>query len=119
MAIRGLGTRQLVHALESGGAIVAPKASGTADGGLGILAERILLLVGWGIISPNCAQWLAAGGVENGFKDDSLEKKLANVGHYGVYSGNVRRHLLKYFVPTMDTPQPIRVTVPCKDKKIS
>ena len=116
MAIRGLGTRQLVHALESGGATAAPKASGTADGGLGILAERILLLVGWGIISPNCAQWLAAGGVENGFKDESLEK-LANVGHYGVYSGNVRRDLLKYFAPTMDTPQPIRVTV--QDKKIS
>eukprot|EP00974_Lingulodinium_polyedra_P087766 8511071-Lingulodinium_polyedra.AAC.1 len=25
------------------------------------LAERLLSLVGWGIVSPNCAQWLAEG----------------------------------------------------------
>eukprot|EP00969_Alexandrium_andersonii_P270120 11940096-Alexandrium_andersonii.AAC.1 len=83
------------------------------------LAERLLQLVGWGLISSATAQWLAAGAVEDGLVGKTAVTKLANIGHGGEYPGNARRDLLKAFCSSMWVPSPLTLTLPVmlKDKK--
>ena len=49
-----------------------------------ILSERVLLLVGWGIISANTAQWLCAGAVADG----GAHPDIAQIELHGALQAN-------------------------------
>ena len=61
-----------------------------------VLVERLLHLVGWGLLSANTARWLAEGAEQDGLDNDEV-KRVASFGARGVYPGNVRRDLLRTF----------------------
>ena len=52
-----------------------------------VLVDRILRVVGWGLISSNAARWLAEGGVLDGLDLGEL-KVLSKIGTAGQYAGN-------------------------------
>eukprot|EP00974_Lingulodinium_polyedra_P068369 6620266-Lingulodinium_polyedra.AAC.2 len=75
-----------------------------------VLAERLLALVGWGLVSPNCAQWLAKGAVEDGNDLEEI-KTLASVGAEGTIPANVRRDMLRAFAKDVSIPRPLMVEI--------
>ena len=75
------------------------------------LANRLLLLFGWGVVSANVVQWIAEGAVLDGSAQPSTIR-LSKLGGAGKYSGNCRRDLFCSFCPSMTVPRPILVTVP-------
>ena len=81
----------------------------------GKLAKLILFLFGWGLISANMAQWLAAAAIEDGLEHADL-KKLASIGKGGTYAGNCRRDLLSKFCKRMLLGKPSVIWVPMLNK---
>ena len=79
------------------------------------LVDRILMLVGWGIISANTARWLAEGACMDGVTGDELVA-LSRLGKSGKFAGNARRDLLRSFLPTEELPSLTLVKAPTKDK---
>ena len=79
------------------------------------LAKLILFLFGWGLISANMAQWLAAAAIEDGLEHADL-KKLASIGKGGTYAGNCRRDLLSKFCKRMLLGKPSVIWVPMLNK---
>ena len=63
------------------------------------LANCLLQLFGWGLISANTVQWLAAAAYSDGLRHPLMED-LAKIGTSGLYAGNARRDLLRKFLPT-------------------
>lgn len=83
-------------------------------------AERLLLLVGWGIMSAATARWLAEGICLDYVDDTKAQtKQFAKIGCSGVYSGNLRRDPLSKFCSKMTVPKPCTKVVPMKVKKIT
>ena len=64
----------------------------------GHLSWCFLQLFSWGLLSASTIQWLAAAAVADGIKDDAMIK-LAKLGTDGAREGNIRRDLLKKFLP--------------------
>ena len=94
---KGLGSRQLIHAVNH--------ASSAKEDDRSALAERLLLAMGWGLLSANCARWIAEGGViDTKIKPQVVQ--LSNIGCGGVYAGNCRRDLLSTFCKKMTVPDP-------------
>ena len=81
-----------------------------------ILAERMLLLAGWGIISPNTAQWLCAGAVEDGRISEEVEK-IGAWGTAGNFSGNCRRDMLRGLPKSRLMPRPLYLNVAITNKR--
>ena len=85
-----------------------------------ILAERLLLLVGWGLASSNTIRWVAEGAVLDACNSKQKPHphiaKLSSCGADGQYPGNTRRDVLRVFCPSMQSPKPISITIPCKNK---
>ena len=111
-----LGSRQLSQAVRGAGASTSTVAGG-ADPSSSLLAERLLLLVGWGLISTNTARWLAEGAVADTDKPRPAILQLAQLGNFGKWAGNCRRDLFRTFCPTMTSPKPIHIQVPMKNKR--
>eukprot|EP00969_Alexandrium_andersonii_P046450 2038426-Alexandrium_andersonii.AAC.1 len=76
-----------------------------------LLAERLLLLTGRGLISSATAQWLAEGATTDGLVQGDIVK-LSGLGHRGMYPGNCRRDLLRTFCKNMSVPRPLSFSVP-------
>ena len=66
--LRRGGSRQLMES--------AAIASDSLDEGHSVLAERLLMLCGWGLVSANCIRWLAEGAREDGLEFDSIKKNV-------------------------------------------
>ena len=113
MEAKGLGSRQWATLLESQKSKLESNMFVSEPSKL---AQRILLLVGWGLISANCARWLAEGAVDDGLKQEPV-KKLAELGAKGQYPGNCRRDLFRFFCPLMSIAPPIRLSIPCATKR--
>ena len=60
------------------------------------LAECLLFLFGWGLLSANAAQWIASAALADGLDHGDI-KRLAQIGASGTFSGNARRDLLSKF----------------------
>eukprot|EP00974_Lingulodinium_polyedra_P038396 3679008-Lingulodinium_polyedra.AAC.1 len=73
-----------------------------------VLANRLLNLFGWGLISAHTVQWLAEGAVEDGLHVEEVEN-LASLGAKGRYAGNCRRDLFRRFGSNMLLPKPLEV----------
>ena len=98
------GSRQLLRALrasEPGEATDSPLSAVNS-----ILAERLLLLVGWGLVSPNCARWLAEGAVLDGSPHDQIQK-LSGIGTNCKYPN----------LPHDGDSSPDKGTNPCQSQK--
>ena len=105
----------LDHCLSRGGTQqrLAAAASSSRDPGAkpstqSVLADRLLNLFGWGLISASTVQWLAAGAVDDGLHVGEVEK-LASLGTNGQYAGNCRRDLFRRFGSGMLLPKPLEV----------
>ena len=81
-----------------------------------VLAERMLLLVGWGIISPNTAQWLCAGAVEDGHAHNDVVT-ISSWGTSGKFAGNCRRDMLRRLPMTRLMPRPLCLDVHVSTKR--
>ena len=57
--------------------------SGSLGEGHSVLAERLLMLCGWGLVSAYCIRWLAEGAREDGLEIDAI-KKLSELGSRGM-----------------------------------
>ena len=88
--------------------------SGSGDSQKSVLWERLMLLIGWGLVSTNTARWLAEGAVKDGLELAPLVQ-LSKVGAHGAYPGNCRRDMLRALVPTMITSKPVQVEIPTQD----
>ena len=80
-----------------------------------VLANRLLLLVGWGHLSPNTMRWLAEGAICDGARDGTLTK-LASLGAQGKYAGNARRDLMRSLYQDMRFPSPLVIEIPMLQK---
>ena len=90
--------------------------SGSLGEGHSVLAERLLMLCGWGLVSANCIRWLAEGAREDGLEIDAI-KKLSELGGRGVYAGNCRRDLLRRFCGDVEVPKPYELSIPVSNKR--
>ena len=99
-----LGSRQLRHALD-----VGQRSQ---------FVERLLLSVGWGLISPNCGRWLAEGIELDGFNHPAVAR-MSKLRTQGSYAGNVRRDMMRTFCHNMTVPKPCRVSAPVKNTDLS
>ena len=113
------------HLLERGGALQRDEvlrgqglAQAAQAGVASVLAERLLLLVGWGLVSANTAQWLAAGALEDGPVHKDVEA-MASWGAEGKYAGNCRRDMMRRFCSRLVVPPPMYVAVPLKTKALA
>ena len=79
------------------------------------LADASLCLVGWGIISSNTGQWIAAAAVADGASHPEV-LKLSTLGASGTCSGNRRRDLLSNLCSDTLVPRPSWIWVPMKIK---
>ena len=48
------------------------------------LAERLMLLVGWGLISANTARWICEGAMQDGPQHNDVDR-MAKCGASGKY----------------------------------
>ncbi|CAK0824589.1 unnamed protein product [Prorocentrum cordatum] len=108
LLLRG-GTRQRRAALDAAG---QPSAVTSKSA----LAEILLFLFGWGLLTATCIQWVAGAAVRDGLNHPDL-LKLAAVGAAGEYPGNCRRDLLSKFCNVMRVPKYTTFTVMMKDSK--
>ena len=111
MPFRG-GTKQLLARFCAEDSIGS---DGDVKGCNSMLAERLLLLIGWDLRSPNCARWVAEGSVQDGCTHPQLIS-LTGLGTHGKHPANCRRDLFRQFCPTMQTPRPIKIDVPMLGK---
>ena len=81
-----------------------------------VLANRLLDLWSWGHLSTPVVQYLAEAGVQDGLRQDNIQK-LAGIGSQGVHAGNTRRDLLRVF-PVANVPLPLEIRVPYIDVKL-
>ena len=81
-----------------------------------VLANRLLDLWSWGHLSTPVVQYLAEAGVQDGLRQDNIQK-LAGIGAQGVHAGNTRRDLLRVF-PVANVPLPLEIRVPYIDVKL-
>ena len=81
-----------------------------------VLAERLMMLCGWGLVSANTVRWLAEGARMDGLVHDDINK-LASLGCKGAYAGNCRRDLLRLFAGDMEMPKPYDLAIPTLDKR--
>ena len=79
------------------------------------LAECLLFLFGWGLLSANAVQWLASAALADGLDHEDI-KRLAQIGASGTFSGNARRDLLSKFSHKIRVGMPTSLWVPMKDK---
>ena len=79
------------------------------------LAETLLLLFGWGLLTSTCCQWIAQSAVEDGMTHADL-LKLASIGCEGRYAGNCRRDLLSKFASALKTAFFTTIWVPMLDR---
>eukprot|EP00969_Alexandrium_andersonii_P156621 6924261-Alexandrium_andersonii.AAC.1 len=78
------------------------------------LADRLLQLWSWGLLSSPAVQWLAEGCVlDQGVSDQT--RVLASIGHSGQYPGNCRRDLLVTARIKSPLWQPIPLIAPLLD----
>ena len=84
-----------------------------------MLADRLLMLFGWGLLSAGTIQWLASGAVDDGLSQGDIVA-IARIGSGGRFSGNSRRDLLRRFCPKMHLakPCPIPVRIKLKDEQV-
>ena len=80
------------------------------------LAEALQFLIGWGLLFPAQAAWLARCGVADGIEHDELGK-LATVGNSGESIQNSRRDFLKRFCGNMSVPKPLSLQVYLKNRR--
>ena len=73
------------------------------------LANSLLRMVGWGLLSCVAAQHLAKCAINDGADREDLHA-LASIGSEGGAPGNCRRDLLKKFAPRYELPKPIVVS---------
>eukprot|EP00974_Lingulodinium_polyedra_P084973 8225278-Lingulodinium_polyedra.AAC.1 len=79
------------------------------------LAEALLTLVGWGLLSCPTAGLLARCAVEDGANKPDL-RSLAHIGTHGSFPGNSRRDLLRSFWRGVTVPAPLYMDFPVLDK---
>ena len=60
------------------------------------LAEVLLRMFAWGLLTATVVQWIARAAVDDGLRHPDLER-LANIGTNCEFAGNSRRDLLRYF----------------------
>ena len=81
-----------------------------------VFCERLLLLVGWGVVSANVAQWLCSGLKEDAFENEEI-CKIASWGSHGKYPGNVRRDMMRQYCPaSANVPRPLPIQVHIYDR---
>ena len=76
-----------------------------------VLAQRLLQLWSWGLLSAPLVQWLAEGAVKDGSTHTDMEQ-LSRVGSGGAFPGNCRRDLLRYITKShryVFNPMPIDI----------
>ena len=83
-----------------------------------VLADRLLTLFGWGVISANTAQWIADGAVQDGLCVSEVQK-LAKLGSGGKFSGNCRRDLFRAFSKELKLPKPLLVNCTTLSKTLA
>ena len=81
------------------------------------LAERLLLLFGWGLVSAPTIQWLAEGAVLDGVEHARV-KDLASLGSSGAHKKNCRRDLFRKFCANVQVPRAISLSVPILGKDL-
>ena len=70
------------------------------------LGSALLHLFGWGLLSANTVQWLAAAAVKDGLAHADMIA-LSRIGTSGKFTGNCRRDLLRKFMPAHRLPAPL------------
>ena len=95
-ALRRGGARQRLGALGLGG----------DDDGHSALANALLGLVGWGVLSSATAGVLARCALEDGANHKEL-RELGSIATSGAFAGNSRRDLLRRFCSSTTVPKPI------------
>ena len=77
------------------------------------LAEALLLLFAWGLVSASSAQWLAQCALDDGLRHPEIAK-LASIGKHGEFSGNCRRDLIRRCLSRCRVACVTRVWMPVK-----
>ena len=80
------------------------------------LAEALQFLIGWGLLYPAQASWLARCGVEDGIQLDDLSK-LSTIGTSGEHVQNSRRDFLNRFCGKMVIPKPLTFQVYVRNRR--
>ena len=94
-------------------------ALGRGQASRSILVERLLHLVGWGLLSANTARWLAEGAEQDGLDNDAV-RCVARLGARCMYVGSARRDLLRTCCgdrPSMAMPKLTPLYVHALNKK--
>ena len=81
-----------------------------------LLADRLVELSMWGILSPPMIQWLAAAAVADGL-DKRPIADLAGLGAHGRYQANIRRDLVRAYPVCPAVPEAVLIDTPYKGTK--
>jgi hypothetical protein len=76
-----------------------------------MLADRLLEICFWGLISPTLVRWLAEGALLSGLEHPDIVA-LSELGSSGLHKQNIRRDLLRRFLPSSQLPKPALVWAP-------
>ena len=79
------------------------------------LANALLRLFGWGLLTATSVQWIAQAAMDDGLSHPDLEE-LAGIGRSGEFAGNCRRDLLRAFRPQAWLAKLSSLWLPLKDK---
>ena len=82
-----------------------------SSGATSKLAERLLFLGGWGVVSWTTVQWIAEAAVMDGLQMAEVNA-LSSVGNNGLYPANCRRDIISRFCKNMTLPKPQRIRAP-------
>ena len=101
------GSRQLADAIHlQGDGSIEPSS---------FLADRLLHLFGWGLLSATTVQWLADGAKLDGLSNAKVDR-IAGIGTNGRHGGNCRRDLLRSCCADSKIAKPLTVHVPMYSK---
>ena len=81
-----------------------------------LLADRLVEIGMWGILSPPMIQWLAAAAVADGL-DKRPIVDLAGLGAHGRYQANIRRDLMRAYPVCPAVPEAVLIDTPYKGTK--
>ena len=79
--------------------------------GSSVLAQRLLNLLGWGVLKPVAIQWLCEGAVIDGPAHPDI-KYLAQIGTNGEHKQNCRRDVFRVASKGFMLPTPVLFQVP-------
>ena len=107
------GSRQRLNALNTFGADVGEGEKG--EEAKSYLADVLVMIFRWGLITAVCVQWIAQAAVKDGMVNTKM-LDLCNIGAEGIYAGNCRRDLMHNIWPKMKLCKYSTWSIPMKDK---